>query len=206
MAIVTEKKDIANLALLRCGQTVTIATWPETTTTYGAAMATLFDHCAAQVLKAVPWPFARRSAALQYDENLVDPEWLYAYHKPGDMIVPVYLVNPTGTTWVEFAYENDHILTNVSPESDGSGPSLRYITNQAIDPAQVEPSSEFTEALSWKLAQEYAPAIAGTSSLAEDCRKKYELSIIRAKNAVGKLNKRSLKGLSEGYIDARWGS
>ena len=81
----TTKVDIANLALLRVGQSGTVLTALSDGTPSGDAMGRLFDLTAGLVLKALPWPFATRTVRMQQNTLVTDPEWRCAYTLPPDL-------------------------------------------------------------------------------------------------------------------------
>ena len=202
----TKKMDIANLALLRAGQSVALTTWPDTTTTPGIAMNTLYDTSAKLVLKELPWPFARRSIRLQQETVDVDTQWQFAYHLPPDMLYPLRLVSPSVIVWLDFVINGKLLLTNIGPIDDTAGPYLQYIRSDVIDPQVCEPPVEFVDCLAWRLAAEYAVAITGKGDIARAMMEQYKMSLASARRSISQYNKATLPHLSEEYIKARQGN
>lgn len=196
----TKKVDIANLALLRAGQAGTTLTSLSDGTPTGDAMGTLFDTCAKLVLKALPWPHAKRTAVIQLDGLHTDAIWSYAYFLPPDFLHALKLPSALNQTDGQFVVEGTRLLTNHYDGDNGS--YLTYIRSDAVDPMIVDPWPEYVDCLAWRLAAEYVPAIQGDAEVGTLMLNQYMVALRNARRAIGASQHRDI-GLSNGYVDAR---
>ena len=196
----TTKVDIANLALLRVGQSGTVLTALSDGTPSGDAMGRLFDLTAGLVLKALPWPFATRTVRMQQNTLVTDPEWRCAYTLPPDLLHPLGLVNEYGYMQVPYLISGPVMLTNYYSGTDGA--YLRYVRSDALDPATVDPWPEYVDAVAWRLAAEYAPAVIGKGDIVSAMVGQYNAAMKAARKAIG-FTRRGGLGLSNQFAQAR---
>lgn len=76
--------EIANLALLHLGQSVSIADLDTENSSAARVLRRLYELCRDEVLLEIPWPFATRIEELSLVEEDPTDEWAYSYRYPVD--------------------------------------------------------------------------------------------------------------------------
>lgn len=190
--------DIANVALLRIGQLVTIADLAEDTP-HAEAVRAIFTHTRDAVLEAFAWPFATFRATLNViasaeddpdDENL-RTGWAFTYQVPNLCIAPRYIYPGTNTPGegeeVPFDVEGDEqrgkVLLSDEPEAE-----LVY-TKLVDTPARWSPM--FRDALATRLAADLALSVAKKPQLGFALHQLFERAIARAAAAQGNQGKKA---------------
>lgn len=110
---------VANLALSHLGVRGRITTLSTDTTAEGVACNDFYARCVSEVLRAAPWQFAKKQAAITLVETFADgttisnePEWKYSYRVPEDCVTPLRVLyagnrNPNAEMEVPFALYAD---------------------------------------------------------------------------------------------------
>lgn len=145
--------QICNIALLRIGVSTRIDSLDENSTE-AAACKTIFALARDNALASAPWPFATVRLALA-NLGLTHAQWTYTYSLPSDFldVQNFYPASPATDFSVELNAAGDArvLLTNAQ------GAVLIY-TKQVTNTALF--SSQFCDALAWRLAVDLALSIA----------------------------------------------
>ena len=144
------------------------------------------------LLREYPWNFAMHRAELAADED--GPEWGYTYRYPlpADFLRQIEIYNPNAAEW---RMEGGAILTDL-----GAPLQLRYI-RRITDVNAMD--FDFREALSARLAMEWAQALTQDGSTVERMAALYEAKLRTARAADGHEEEpRALETTT--FIDARW--
>lgn len=177
--------EIANIALLRCGQRLTISALDEGSAEADACNQ-LFGHARDVLLEALPhgWGFAKRRAVLTLLTNVSVSGWKYAYSIPAGCLRPLYIwsgnLMPAPDERIPFELEND------SAETDNAGVILLtsmasaelVYTWRQTNTGLWSPS--FADAVAWRLAYELCFALPERASLAVKLLGYYEAAYNKA--------------------------
>lgn len=151
--------DIYNMALLRIGNSATVASTDENSPE-ARACKTFYAQCRDTMLRDFPWGFARRRVTLAQTTDPVPTNWQYVYGYPSDCLRLLGMVLP-GTTQpltiqqipFQLAYNGTGRVIYCNT------PSVEAIyTAQVTDPTLFDPI--FTSALALFLAAEIAMPLA----------------------------------------------
>lgn len=180
--------QICNMALLRVGGQ-TISSLDEGSRESQLCSAFL-EQCREQILRAFPWPFARRRVALA-DLGTPVSNWGYRYAYPSDCIQALRIVYPG----LRLPLANQNIPFEVSSSAtqrvihcDWAGAELEY-TARVTDPSLYD--SQFISAFAWLLAAEIAMPLIGKPEPSNLARQHYMLALSEA----------AAQALSEGCSD-----
>lgn len=166
--------DIANLALAHCGSSNPIGDLITERSQEARSCRLFYDVARQQVLRAIPWPFAKKFANLQLVTNFTAQnvpatmEWWYSYRYPSDClhflrIVSQRLNNDTRDTRVPYAIAADNygllIYANwPSPQNPVINPQCEYtFDNQNI----AQYPEDFILCLSYRIAAYIAGLVTG---------------------------------------------
>lgn len=198
--------EICNLALLRAGQTNTIASLGDASPE-AKACAIAYPAARDELLTAKRWPFATRSVVLALLSGVTRPGWTYAYAVPKDMLAPQYLfsgarpgapvsayLSATDVRFGPFAASQLPAINGAAPEvsyeiqANDAGSGQVLVTDQedaqlvytvALATVTSFPTA-FVKALSWRLAAELALSLAKKPALAEAFDRKAEFELAKA--------------------------
>lgn len=177
--MLSSKLDIWNMAIGHLGQSIEIGSETENTAA-ARACRRFYDSCREDVLRKAPWPFAKRYVLLaQVISTVPATEFKYAYRYPANALMVRRILN--GTFRVEdmqsripYRIMSDDqgrmIMCDVAPltvptDATKSSPWIEYTVN-AVDETKF--SSDFAKALSYCLAVDIGPRIAGDKSKLRD--------------------------------------
>lgn len=132
----------------------------------------IYDQIRDAVLRAHPWNFAIKRAALAPTSTTPAFEYTYAYDLPSDCLRILDL----DSLDIDFVVENGQIL------SDESTLNVRYIYRNEDESLW---DSCFAEAMSWRLARELAFALRQSAPLIDACDKGYEKALREARTMDG---------------------
>jgi hypothetical protein len=165
------------------------------------------------VLRDFPWPFATA-----YDNALVlvegspavpvNDDWTYAHRVPDDFVFARRLVKEGvkrehDSAPYKFRMGGDDVDQARSPDllySDQETPILEYTRRPPC--AAGSGDAQFREAVAWRLSAHLAPSLSRNKMTADDCIKKYMLTIAQAKQAAANESQPSKEG-DASYIEDR---
>ena len=165
MAVTTV--SICNSALVKVGSDTISSLTQETKS--ARILNAIYEYVRDVVLRAHPWNFATKRAALTPTANVPTYEYAYEYDIPNDCL-RVLDEEYDDTDWV---VEGAKILSNSSTLN------IRYIY-QNTDPSSYD--SMFAEALSWRLAREVGYGLSQSTALMEMCDKQYRAVLAEARS------------------------
>ena len=186
--------EIVNLALTRLGLPGVVSLTEESTE--AAACAKVWDAAVRAALQEHRWGFNTRRQALALKEREpAGSAYGFAYSAPADLLQPyeIFQADVTRDRPVPFVYEGNLIFT------DREGAILIY--GAAVDHATAF-SSQFCDALAWRVASEVAAPLTQKPSLMEYAVTRYQDSLARAKASAGNAQ-RPRNDKIPGYIRAR---
>ena len=175
------KTAICNMALARIGIQQPIASIDESSAP-ARACKLFYDQSRESMLRYRPWPWAQRYETLALVSEAPNPDWGFAYRYPNDYLKIYQLVLESGGSSTGFAIY-DSLNLGYTPSyaqnipwqmgSDTQGQLIfcdqadviAYGTYNVDDTAQF--SSEFADALAWKLASEIAPGLTKDMNVTE---------------------------------------
>lgn len=171
----TSKLDIANLALEKLGQSVTIAAFEENTK-HGKAIARAWDRVRDFVLADRPWQFATVAKPGELLTETAFPGWQRHYAYPADCLYLFAVTTANGARIAMQQVMNDTIeLASPGYEYELSRGEQATSVNTDIEDAYFVFTSivtdtarypaKFVEALACRLAWDRAGAIAGEAGL-----------------------------------------
>lgn len=176
---------MVNLALLKIGVQHFLTDYCTQTVKEAEVARQVYEVAVRYTLRAFPWPFATKYAALELaSAQPSNEDWTYSYRWPTDCIYPRRIVvarskalDPKGPPFMQ--------------SSDTSGGLL--FTNQAsavleytARPTCVAYVAEalFTEALSWKLGAEMAPGLSRMTEVVTHCLEQFKVAIEKAESDI----------------------
>ena len=169
--------EIVNLALTRLGLT-SVTSLGEASAEASAA-AKVWDAAVRAALQEHRWGFNTKRAALPLRmENPAGSTFLFRYGAPADLLQPyeIFQADVTQDRPIPFLFEGGDIY------SDEAGAILIYGANAE---SAVSFSSQFCDALAWRLASELAAPLTQKTSLMEYAMGRYQDSVARAKASAG---------------------
>jgi len=172
------KTAICNMALARIGIPQPIASIDESSAP-ARACKLFYDQSRESMLRFRPWPWAQRYETLAL---VVADDWGYAYRYPADYLKIYQLVNESGGATTGYTtYDSlnlgyipsyaQNIPWQMGSDTQGQlifcdqSDVIAYGTYNVEDTAQF--SSEFADALAWKLASEIAPGLTKDMNVTE---------------------------------------
>lgn len=164
--------DICNLALVRIGQGVAIASLSELSESAVQCNA-LLPIMRDLVLGDADWSFARRSVALALVEEDPSTAWAYSYRAPTDCLRALY-IDPEQ---LRIPYETGGDSSGGLIYTDIEDAVLVY-TERMENLAQW--STHAADALAWRMGVDLAMVLARDAGRAENCRTEYRRAIERA--------------------------
>lgn len=174
---------ICNAALARIGHRVQIADLADNTDE--ARLASLFfGETVAQMLREFSWPFAtRRVALVAAAPGSEITNWMYAYTLPTGISYVQGLVNPFGRLVrhdqrIPFEIGFDSTTGVAMLYTDLQNAEIIYSTT-AVSVNDFDPL--FRDALTWKLAAEFAPALGVDPRIEAQARTRHALAMSTAK-------------------------
>lgn len=176
---------ICNAALARIGHRPMIADLADNTNE--ARLASLFfGEAVSQMLREFHWPFATRRATLVVATGAEVTNWTYAYTLPTNVVAVQELVSPVGRMIrpdlrIPFEIGFDSTSGVAKLFTDLVDAEAIYTTTQ-VSVNDFDPL--FRDALSWKLAAEFAPSLGADPRIEAQCRQRYMLAISAAKAAA----------------------
>lgn len=176
----TSAEQIVNLALSRIGHRQPIDDLDEDTE--AAAMATVaYELSRDAVLEEFRWPFATKRATLALLASETLDDWSYIYALPTDCLVPQFIdpgvSMPARNQRIAFALEyyesteREVVLTN---QED----AILVYTFKAENVTLFTPL--FVQALAWKMAAEFALALAVKPAVGVAMEEKYQEALAKA--------------------------
>lgn len=178
--------DICNQALGRVGHTQLIAALEDSTNEAQQA-ALHFETRRDEVLVAYPWPFATRRAVLAQvldgaGEPLARTDWGYVYALPADCFHVQGLVlpgdrNPPVANRYPFRIEAGEADGTSVLLTDLKDAELVYTARRAVATAWPP---DFVDALTWRLAVEFALALRKDPGAGAMALRAYKLALQRA--------------------------
>lgn len=185
--------QICNVALARIGHTNLIMSLAEKSA--AAQNCTLFyEFCRDSVLADSEWGLGRRAQALAALTTVSLPGWTYAYRYPEECVTARMVVPESGLrlAWISAWDRTSITLPSGSriPWTVGSDDAGRVIftdleqafliyTARVTDPGTF--SSQFQDALSWRLAVELAMALTKDRRVVDMVSRQYQLALDVAK-------------------------
>jgi hypothetical protein len=177
----TSVVEICNISLARIGVTMSIASLTERTKE-AVQCNRLYEQTRDRVLSAAPWPFARKTAALQLTGDAPD-RWTYRYEYPNDCLDlrHVYPAFPAGMNISSFRlWQRQHRAAYEMAEgADGNltvctdvDEAVAGYTVRVVNPLRF--SAQFSSALEWALAAELALPLAKGIDYAKNAVAMYE--------------------------------
>lgn len=175
----TEAK-VVNIALARIGQREFIDELDENTPSARVANE-LFGDARDVVFESFPWPFATKRSDLALITDGERDGWEYAYALPADCISPRSIYSgkrsPAADERIPYALEHDATTSAQILLTDMEDAQLIYTAR--IETVALWPPS-FVDALAWKLASDFALAIAVKPNVAQAMTVGYERALARA--------------------------
>ena len=175
---------IANTALMRVGVSQLIDDLADETTE-ATLLNEIFASVRDRVLRARPWPFARKDAALALVEDDPTTEWAYSYRYPSDCVFlrriysGLYRQDPRRTQ-VPYLVASD--ATGLLLYTDMEEAWMEYtwrLTNPVLMP------DDFCSAFAWLLASEIAIPLGRDAGreYRNDALRQYAMEITTASSA-----------------------
>lgn len=180
--------DICNMALLNLGSTRPIASFTENSTE-AQACGRVYDTAKKIVLSAYPWKFATHTAALSVattDVNGVETEmtsnkFAHVYEYPADAVRILSIGTADDVGRCTQAYEVHNISEN-SVQGKYIATSVQdACVEYIIDAYEEVLSSQFIEALSWKISSMIGMGLAKSAQMIQFCDQMYESKLDKAK-------------------------
>jgi hypothetical protein len=173
----TDAKEICQLALGNLGETRELTSLGEQSKE-AKACSRWYPTARDIVLRAYPWPFARRIASLVLAPTESNIRWQYMYDLPSDFLKERYLHNPLGRNAyppIPFAIERSAADMKNLLGCDQPVATLVYTRALATDNLVPLIPAPVVDALSWKLAARLVPALALKPDQAIAAEKMYTL-------------------------------
>lgn len=185
-----DQTAICNLALLRLGQAVQIASITEQTTA-GRACNAVYESCVRTMLRERAWPFATRQVdlALVGEQQITD--WYYTYRYPSDYInvhrvVPLTQVDDSTVIYNTTSRVPQRETYPFKIGSDTSGRLIHTNVSEAValgtvyitDTALYDPM--FASALAWFIAAEIALSMTKNRDLYANALSEYQRVVSEA--------------------------
>lgn len=180
---------VVNLALTRIGVSQVIVDLSTDPTREAHVARIVYEEEARTVLRAFPWPFATKYAALALvggsAANPVNGDWTFAYQRPADCIFERRLVvargaamDPTPPPFMlgHNAVGDGLIFTNE--------PNARLEYTARPECVAFSGDALFRDALAWKLAAALAPALSRMADRATQCEQLYQQAIQHAQEVI----------------------
>ncbi len=182
--------DICNMALLNIGSTRPIASFTENSTE-AQACGRVYDTAKKTVLAAYPWKFATHTAALTVattDVNGVETEmtsnkFAHVYEYPADAVRILSIGTADDVGKHPQAYEVLNISENTMQSKYIATNVQDAYVEYIIDAYEEILSSQFIEALSWKISSMIGMGLAKTAQMIQFCDQMYESKLDKAKQA-----------------------
>lgn len=210
------KTAICNLALARIGIQQQIASIDESSA-YARACKLFYDQSREAILRNRPWPWALRYETLALVVEDPNPDWAYAYRYPDNYLKIYQLVQEGGTLTGIDIYDNLNLgytpnFSQAIPWQMGSdtqgqliytdlASAISYGTYDVTDTAQF--SSEFSDALSWRIAAEIAPGLTKDAGVADRAFQMSEM--IASRSAASAYNESQPHAPRDsGFTEARY--
>lgn len=187
--------DIYNLALMRIGDSSTVATTDEASNE-ARACTVFYEQCRDTMLREYPWRFARRRAQLAQNTDTAPTNWGYVYAYPTDCHRALFLTVPGTRQPIinqQFPWEVASDGTSRVIYTDISSAELVY-TAKVTDTTQFDPL--FVSALAYYLAAEICMPLAINANIQNAARQAY-MQIVASAMAAD-LNEGFLGGEPDG--------
>lgn len=161
----------------------------------------IFDTTVDEVLRAHPWTFATKRAALAIASGETVAGWDYVYAFPTKcMFIRKLFTENTIDDPTPIPYQELNSTTNTRIIATNLEDAYAEYTSQVNDVSVFDAS--FIKALAYKLAADLAVPLCGDSALATEKLKKYLLQLDDAKR-LNKAEAPESTTTSGAYIDAR---
>lgn len=173
--------DICNVALARVGAT-RISNFENESTREAEVARDLYDEARKALLNAHTWNFAIKRAQLEASDTEPDSGYDYAYPLPDDFIRMIAVHPSDADTGIveyrlEFQESDDRVLLTNSNQV-----YIRYVWD--IDDPNLM-SALFRDALSWRLARDFAAALSKSTAAAQLAEEQYRHTLKQAKAVDG---------------------
>ncbi len=172
--------QICNIALLRIGSARTINSLSEQSKQADVCNV-FYESSRDTVLSDFDWNFASKRVVLA-DLDTPSTDWHFAYRYPTDCMRIIEIMVPG----VRYPTPAMRIPFEVGSDSDGTGKiiytdlpdaQLRYV-GKITDPNMFD--AQFSDALSWKLAAEFAMPLAASGDLGNKALQMYNSMVLAA--------------------------
>lgn len=160
--------SICNSALVKIGADIISSITQETKS--ARVLNAVYEQVLKEVLRARNWNFAIKRDSLTPTATTPEYEYDYEFNLPSDCLILL-------DTEEEFFDEEEYSVEGRKVYSNHNPLNIRYIYYNT-DASSYDPM--FAEALSWRLAQTAAYALTQSSTLEEQCKKRYEEALSQA--------------------------
>jgi hypothetical protein len=181
----SSKTEICNLAIFHLGAVGSIANVDTERSAEALTCRTFYDTVLDLVLRDFPWPFATEYFTLSLVEEEPTDEWGFSYRYPSGCVNFRRIISATRTddrsTRIPYKIGQDSSGKLIyTDEEDAECEFTKRITDTALYP------SDFTMALSYRLAFYIAPKITGADpfKLRDTALKLYQMEIAAAMAAA----------------------
>lgn len=174
--VVTTETDIANTALSRVGHNRMMTSYDDDATTEGNIVRLHYPRLRDALLRAHPWNFAIKRAALAPEGTAPTYEYGYKFPLPNDCLKVIRTRIESENTEDDYRIEGRYVLSNEATCS------IEYIA-RVTDPAQFD--AMFVDVLAWSLAAEIAMPLINDARAAENAARMFERKLVDARSIDG---------------------
>lgn len=177
------KAEIANLALAFLKNSKRITNLDTDTSVHADIVRQFYDVRRRKVLRAIPWPFARKFITLALVEENPTAEWLYSYRYPASTIALRRILNDVRTAAPPIPYLEGSDITGKLVYTDRQD-AVVEVTADIEDVTIFD--EDFVDALRLGLAHDIAPTLAGDdkAGLGVKALAAYDKALLRAAAAA----------------------
>jgi len=173
----TFQVEVCNMALGRIGVNAQIQSIDESRPE-AKVCKTFYNICRDYTLRAIEWPFCKKTVTLAIVAEQPTDEWSYAYTYPADCVRLLRFVSGDRVNAdAQYPYVVAYSSAGRVIYTDMTDPVLEYLTS-VTDESQYD--HHFTDALVWRLASEIAGPLTKDVKLAQYCRDNYNAALVAA--------------------------